>query len=297
MNMKPADQLKTLKQLVGVSFDDLEAKRQNIYAERAEINRDVKNLEGQFEGIPEHEDAPESPVVVADILAQIENADAHNQDVAQRERDLDALALRMIDLDAELERLRQRAVQIKADKAKLETEIGSIDIPALLDTSELKTQLHSAETINQKVRDAQERKRLDKLLKAKRSESTKMTLAIESIDAEKEQRLAEAKFPVAGLSFGEDGVLFQGLPLEQASAAESLKVSVAMGFALNPKLKVLLIRDGSLLDEKSLATVAQMAEEHDGQIWIEVVRKDEACSVIIEDGLIVGGKQTKGEEW
>jgi DNA repair exonuclease SbcCD ATPase subunit len=290
-NMDAKIQLKTLKELVGINFDDLEAKRQTLYAERSEINRDAKNLEGQLEGIPEHENVPDSPVVVSDILAQIEEADRHNQDVDQRQRRAEQIATQIVALESELERLRERAIQIKSQKAELETEVGSIDIPALFDTSELKTALQSAEAINQKVRDAQERVRVEKALKTKHQESTKITLAIEGIDAEKESRLASAQFPVAGLSFGEDGVLLNGLPLEQASAAESLKVSVAMGFALNPRLKVLLIRDGSLLDANSLKTVAEMAQEHDGQVWIEVVRKDKTCSVIIEDGLVVGGTE------
>jgi hypothetical protein len=59
-----------------------------------------------------------------------------------------------------------------------------------------------------------------------------------------------------------------------------------MGFALHPRLKILLIRDGSLLDENNLKTVAEMAQEHDGQVWIERVSKGAECSVIIENGLV-----------
>ncbi len=294
VNMEPAEQLKTLKDLVGVNLDDLEAKRQNLYAERKDINAEVKSLEGQFDGIPEHSDVPDAPVVIADLMVQLEQAEQQNREVAGREREIETVTERLATLGAELERLRQRAVEIKAEQQSLESKRDSVDLPALLDTSEIKTQIASAEAINQKVRESQERKRLDGILKTKRSESTKLTLAIENIDTEKEARIANARFPVSGLSFGESGVLLNGLPLEQASAAESLKVSVAMGFALNPRLKVLLIRDGSLLDDNSLAAVAEMAKEHDGQVWIERVSKDENCSVIIEDGLIVGGKQVKG---
>lgn len=295
IGMEPADQLKTLKELVGVSLDDLEAKRQSLYADRKEINLEVKNLEGQFEGIPEHPNAPDAPVVIGDLMAQLDAAEKHNREAVGREKQIESYSAEIVAIDRELERLRNRAVEIKAEKERLIVKRGAIDIPATLDTSELKTQIQSAESINQKVRETQERTRVGKLLKDKRNESTKLTLAIENIDTEKESRIANAKFPVDGLSFGENGVLLNGLPLEQASAAESLKVSVAMGFALNPRLKVLLIRDGSLLDEKSLRAVAEMAKEHDGQVWIERVSKDESCSVIIEDGLIVGGTQTKGQ--
>jgi len=287
INMKPVDQLKTLKDLVGIDFDDLDAKRQTLYAERAEVNRDVKNLEGQLEGIPD-ETAPEAPIVVAALLAEIEQAEQHNQKSAEAQRQAEIIAAEIVALNAELERLRERAIQIKADKARLDAECAAIEIPAPQDTSELKAQLQSAEAVNQKVRDAEERKRVEKLLTSKRSESTKLTLAIEGVDNEKEIRLTKAKFPVEGLSLGEDGVLLNQLPLEQASSAEALKLSVAMGFALHPRLKVLLIRDGSLLDENSLKTVAEMAQEHDGQVWIERVSKGSECSVIIEDGLVKG---------
>lgn len=286
INMKPADQLKTLKDLVGINFDDLEAQRQTLYSNRAEVNRESKQLEGQLEGIPEHENIPDAPIVISDLMAELEAAEKHNQDAAEREKTVESYNVEIATIDHELERLRNRAIEIKTERERVEIKRESIDIPATLDTSELKTKIQSAETVNQKIRDAGERKRVDKLLKSKNTESTKLSLAIERIDEEKEARLAEAKFPVSGLSFGENGVLLNGLPLEQASSAEALKVSVAMGFTLSPRLKVSLIRDGSLLDENSLRTVAEIAQEHDGQVWIERVSKGAECSVIIEDGLV-----------
>jgi hypothetical protein len=98
--------------------------------------------------------------------------------------------------------------------------------------------------------------------------------------------MADAKFPVPELSFGDDGVLVKGVPFEQASAAEQLRVSVAMGVALNPKLKVLLVRDGSLLDAKSLQLLADMAEANESQVWLERVGDADAAAVVIEDGQV-----------
>jgi hypothetical protein len=59
-----------------------------------------------------------------------------------------------------------------------------------------------------------------------------------------------------------------------------------MGFAMNPKLKILLIRDGSLLDEDNLKMVAEMAEKEGGQLWLERVSEGSEVSVIIEDGMV-----------
>ena len=89
------------------------------------------------------------------------------------------------------------------------------------------------------------------------------------------------------IGFGDEGVTFNGLPIEQASSAEQTRVAVAIGLAANPELPVVLIRDGSLLDEDSLAAVAKQAAERGAQVWIERVGDGKECSVIIEDGEVV----------
>jgi hypothetical protein len=54
--------------------------------------------------------------------------------------------------------------------------------------------------------------------------------------------------------------------------------------AMNPDLRVICIRDASLLDDDSKAALAAMAEERDYQIWLEVVGDPGELGVIIEDG-------------
>jgi hypothetical protein len=91
-------------------------------------------------------------------------------------------------------------------------------------------------------------------------------------------------------------VTLNGLPLEQASSAEQLRASVAIGLAMHPKLKVLLVRDGSLLDEQSLAMVAKMAEQAGGQVWLERVSKGAECSLVIEDGMVAGASSANEDK-
>ena len=111
----------------------------------------------------------------------------------------------------------------------------------------------------------------------------------DEIDLEKEGRVARAIFPVPGLAFGHDGLLLEGVPFEQASQAEQIRVSVAMGAALHPQLRVLLVRDGSLLDERSLALLGELAAERDLQVWLERVgeaggAESTGDTLCIEDG-------------
>ncbi|MEI6494263.1 MAG: hypothetical protein WCO94_17085, partial [Verrucomicrobiota bacterium] len=79
----------------------------------------------------------------------------------------------------------------------------------------------------------------------------------------------------------------------QCSAAEQMRVSMAVALAMNPSLRVCLIRDGSLLDSDSLEIIREMAEAADAQVWLERVSEGADCQVIIEDGAIAAPKAKK----
>jgi hypothetical protein len=56
--------------------------------------------------------------------------------------------------------------------------------------------------------------------------------------------------------------------------------------SLNPRLRVIRILDGSLLDAENLALITSMAADQDYQIWIERVADGSGIGVVIEDGAI-----------
>jgi hypothetical protein len=154
-----------------------------------------------------------------------------------------------------------------------------------VDLGPFRARAAEAEGTNAKIRKNAERAELVKRYKAAKEQAGALTKAIEACDAKKREDTNTAKWPINGLGFDTaGGVTLNALPLENASSAEQLQVSVAIGLALNPKLKVLLIRDGSLLDSESLSKVAEMATKADAQVWLERVGNDGQTSVIIEDG-------------
>jgi hypothetical protein len=101
--------------------------------------------------------------------------------------------------------------------------------------------------------------------------------------------LQGARFPVEGLSIGEDGtVLLKGIPFQQASTAQKIRLGVALAAAANPTLRVAFVRDGSLLDAASMAVLSEMAKKHNLQVFVERVQ-NEPGSIQIVDGH--GGNQ------
>jgi hypothetical protein len=112
--------------------------------------------------------------------------------------------------------------------------------------------------------------------------------------------LSRAKFPIPGLSFetvseGSSGrerknpkkiITYNGVPLADASSAEQIRVSTAIGMANKPELAFLLIRDGSLLDDSGLAILEQMAHEQGFQMLVECVDTSGKLGIYMEDGTI-----------
>jgi len=129
------------------------------------------------------------------------------------------------------------------------------------------------------------RERLAADAAAATEESKRLTAEIGALDQAKEDAFAQAQFPIPGLSFGDGCFLFNGVPLAQASSAEQLRTSMAIAMASSPKLRVIRITDGSLLDDASMAEVERMAEENDFQVWVEQVG-EKVGGIIIRDGKV-----------
>ncbi|GAH82597.1 unnamed protein product, partial [marine sediment metagenome] len=65
---------------------------------------------------------------------------------------------------------------------------------------------------------------------------------------------------------------------------EQLKVSISMAMAMNPKLRVIRITDGSLLDDDNMKVIEEMANKFDYQIWLERVAVDKFADIVLVDG-------------
>lgn len=308
MRDAPAKQAEVLRQLVGIDFRPLDEKRRRAYEARTAMNRTVASLRARLEATPVIEvtpDVPADPVSGAELLEE----QRRRQDL-QRANDAERGAL---EIARNVFRASKQAVEAaKADVARARAALEAAQrreaeavealkkqgehgqalqakVAALVDPDmeEIPAKLRQLESVNDLIHRRKQRTALAGELATAEEQAAKLGFEIEQIDAQKEGTLAEATFPVEGLGFGGEGVTLNGLPLEQASAAEQLRVSLAMGLALNPKLKVILIRDGSLLDETSLAMVAAMAEKAGAQVWLEMVGKG-GVGVVIEDGQVEG---------
>lgn len=288
MREKPAYQLNMLKELVGVDFSVLDKERGEVYSERTGINRQGSDEKSRLDGLPVHENAPKEEVSVSELLKEKEAADSINKEFNEASEACGYATGELEDYQDLITKLEGELVVAKSNHVaaaeRLKNCEKELESKKIVDTAPIIEKVNSAETDNRIFRENKTRDELSAKVEKLRGASQGKTDRIKAIDAEKSQIMSAAEFPVDGLMFAEDGITYNGIPFSQCSSAEQLKVSVGMGIAMNPKLKLLLIRDGSLLDDSSLAAINEMAEEADAQVWIERVGKGGECSVIISDG-------------
>jgi hypothetical protein len=304
--MAPKEQAELIRELAGIDLSDLDERRAEAFDKRRDVNRSIKSKRAQIDAMEgPFADVPTEEISIAELTAEL---DRRHDEQRQNEEQRRKLYERLSALDAEkadagaaeraVERAREalnvatrrRDEALQAVKAAEQSAGELADVCDELvdpDMDEIRERLASVEETNRKIRANQKADAaLDDLTKLDVF-ADELTGKIEELDEERAERLAEAKLPLGGLAFDGDEITLDGSPLEQASQAEQLRLSVAMGVAMNPELRVMLIRDGSLLDSESLQLIADIADESDSQVWIERVSEDGAgCSVVIEDGQI-----------
>lgn len=277
---EPKKQLADLLGVVSLPFDPaaLEAERKATFDERTTVGRDGKALAARLAALPNpREGVPNEPVSASALIAKIQEAEAHN-------RDLDGASRKVTTLEERVALLEEQLAEAVSDRQQAREEVLSLG--GHDDVEPLRQALTDIEATNEAVRQAQEWRRVNEQTADARTEYERLTAELTAIEKRKADGLAAANFPIDGLGFDEHGVTFNGVPFSQASAAEKLRVSLAIAIALNPKMRVLRITDGSLLDSDNLALIEKAAADNDFQVWLEMVSEDGEIGVLIEDGQV-----------
>lgn len=288
-------QLASLLELVDlpIDVDDLDRRRAGLYEKRTDVGRTVKQLHGQLAGIPRPD--PRTPTTEVSVSALLqEHRDAQSVVSAYDEwvreeagiaASVERATERVASLEAQLVGARASLSEHKLDLAGAREQIER-RVHELPDIAAIGERLATAEDTNAAVRLAAKHAELVAEHASTVTEYERLSSAIKALDQEKADAIAAANMPIDGLAFDEDGVTYRGVPFKQCSAAEQLRVSLAMSMAMNPRIRVIRITDGSLLDSANMRLIEEMAAQNDFQVWIERVDESGQVGVVIEDGLV-----------
>lgn len=309
--MSPRDQRDQLRGIakVDADIDALDGLNRADFGRRTDINRDAKMKKAQAEAIVILEGLPEEQVDETALLDSIQKAGETNADIAMRSGNraaarakiehigtneipakraaIQALQVQIKRLEGDIAVRNDSIIALTDQQNELQAKLDTAPpLPKPVDIADLRAELNQAQIVNRSIAKRGERQRIEGEVAALEQQAAELTSTVEARERAKAEAIAAAEMPVPGLGFGEDCVLFSGIPLEQASSAEQLKISLAIAMANNPELRVIRIQDGSLLDEDSLATIQAMATDKDHQVRIERVDTSGKIGIVIEDGMV-----------
>lgn len=286
LRKKPREQAEILRELAGLDLTELDGDEQSACDERAHARRRLEDAESQLKSFPHDPSPPTSEFDVAALTAEYRNALDNQNHVESLETDEADEAEAIADLEQRLAERRRKLESIR-------DELDDARKGAMLSTrslAEITADINNAKETNARFERERSRAGLAGRVEGWRVDLEKAEKRVASIRQERADLIAAAQFPLDGLSIGDGEVIFNGVPLEQASQAEGLLVTASIGMALNPTVRVMRITDGSLLDSTSFDRLRGLAEERGYQIWVErVADAGSGVGIVIEDGGIVSG--------
>lgn len=298
-SLKPDQQVATLKKLAGLDFTAADASRQEIFDKRTIVNRDLKAAETKLAQCVHHADAPAAESSALDFQKHLTEAQLVNSIRAAADKATTNAFLETSRDADEVVRLTNELTKAKtkfSESQKLHANLkAKAEALPTADENGILNSLTSRETANKKVRDNTAHAAAKTELAKLQGQSTALTSVLQTLDDAKALQLQKAEYPIEGLSFDEKGVLFNGHRLGSAgdrgstSTGEAIKACVAISMALNPTLRVILVRNGSLIDRTGMQIIAEMAEANDYQVLIEITDDEgKGCQIVFEDGAIKG---------
>lgn len=318
--MKPKEKATLVQQMLGLDLGKYDKEYQKVFEDRTVLGRDGKKLAAQLEASKKHEDAPAAEVKVVELMTELEKLQEEVTRQAGIKKLAEELRVRKSDLieageivlkeitmlqeklkkkQEELDKIKSEADAIEKAEKQAEFKVAKLTDLAP-DIAAVKEKIAKADETNRKVRENQSYDKLAKELKDSRGDYQKLSDRLKEIQEERAEEVANAEWPIEGMELNEDGLLMDGLPFEQASTSQRIMASVAVGMALNPKLRLLVCQHGSDLDNDTLDALEKVVKENDFQLVCEVVTRskedEERCAVVIADGEVVGATKAPDTE-
>jgi len=156
------------------------------------------------------------------------------------------------------------------------------------DTTALKTKLAEIDAMNAQIRQNLERDKAFEDVATNHEEYLSLQRQIEDIRDEKQALLNGAHMPLEELSVENSILTYKGHAWDCMSHAEQLVAATAICQAINPNMGFVLIDKLESMDVKTLREFGAWLEKEGLQAITTRVSKGSECSVIIEDGLVVG---------
>lgn len=299
MEASGAEKAKILLQIIGVGsqLTQLEQQEKELYQERLYIGRTADQKEKFAKEQPYYTDAPKDLISASELIHQQQEILARNGENQKKREQLHQLEQRY-------QHINDQMAKLLAEQKKVESDL-EIARKSALDlhdesTEELEQNISNIEEINRKVRANLDKEKAEDDAKTYRDPYNSLTKDLEDVRDKKAELLNAAELPLPELSVREGELIYKGQKWDNMSGSDRLKVSTAIVRKLNPNCGFVLLDKLEQMDMKSLQEFGEWLEAEGLQAIATRVSTGDECSIIIEDGYVVGQKipeEPEKKEW
>ncbi len=278
---------------VGDRLAVMDKEEQELYNRRLAVGQIADRKEKFAKEQPYYPEAPKELVSATELIRKQQDILAQNGE-NQRKRDkLHQLEQEYQKVIEELENLLRRQKALEAD-----LEIAKTSAADLTDqsTKELEESILSIEEVNRKVRANLDKDKAEEDAKEYRRQYRELTKQIEDMRQSKADLLNNADLPLPGLSVKEGELTYNGFKWDSMSGSDQLRVAAAIVRKLNPRCGFVLLDKLEQIDTDTLNEFGQWLEAEGLQAIATRVSTGGECSIIIEDGYVLGQENPVVEE-
>ena len=291
MEASGKEKAQVLLQIIGVGdkLTELEKEEKELYNERLYVGRTADQKEKFAKEQPYFPEAPKELISPSDLIRQQQEILAKNGENQRKREYLHQLEQEYQKINEQLSALLKKQGEVKKD---LETARKSASDLQDESTKELEESIANIEEINRKVRANLDKEKAEDDAKVYREQYNALSGKIEEIRKGKKQLLETAALPLPELSVLDGELIYRGQKWDNMSGSERLKVSTAIVRKLNPNCGFVLLDKLEQMDMKTLQEFGAWLEAEGLQAIATRVSTGGECSILIEDGYVVGQELT-----
>ncbi|RHQ26185.1 chromosome segregation protein SMC [Clostridiaceae bacterium AF29-16BH] len=289
------EKAQTLLKIIGMDeqLAKLDYEETSKFNERLAVGRIADQKTKFAKEMPYFEEVPKELVSVSEMIRQQQEILARNGENQRKRENLHRLEEKMQQINKQMEALLKQQTQVQND-----LQIARMDAVDLHDesTAELERNISEIEEINRKVRANLDKEKAEEDAKQYENQYMALTNDIEKIRKQKNDLLASADLPLDELSVEDGELIYKGQKWDGMSGADQMKVSTAIIRKLNPQCGFVLLDKLEQMDVETMQEFNHWLEAEGLQAIATRVSTGGECSLIIEDGYVVGADQKPAEE-
>jgi hypothetical protein len=290
---------------IGDQLAALDREERAAYDERTAQGRVADQKAKYAAEMPEHHDCPDAPVSAGELVAEAQAVMARNaerqaarqqasriqDDALAKQRAFNAAERRVTECERMLSDARHTAEEAStAYTAALERVNDAAKAPVTADesTADIERRMGDLEVVNAKVRANLDKRKAIEDAETAIAEYARLTAAVEAVRARRAALLDGATMPLPGLSVDAGELTYAGKAWDCMSSAEQIRAGVAIVRRLRPECGFVLLDGLERMDLAQLADLGAWLQAEGLQAIATRVSRGDECSIIIEDGLVVG---------